>query len=322
MKLKFIASALFLGMIISTNLQAQPVKKHGNLSVKGTQLTDEHGNATVLNGVSYGWHNWWPRFYNQESVKWLANDWKCSVVRAAMGVEPKGAYIDNPVESKEKIEAVIEGAIKNDIYVLIDWHSHHIKLAEAKAFFTEMATKYGKNPNIIYELYNEPVNDSWAQIKDYSIELIKTIRAIDPDNVILVGNPHWDQDLNLVADDPIKGFSNIMYTCHFYAATHDKSLRDRCDYALKKGIPIFISESAGMQASGDGAIDYPKWQQWIDWCATNKISLISWSIADKNESCSMLKTSASSEGKWKAEDMNESGIKTRELLRKQAETDK
>jgi len=322
MKLKFIASALFLGMIISTNLQAQPVKKHGNLSVKGTQLTDEHGNATALNGVSYGWHNWWPRFYNQESVKWLANDWKCSVVRAAMGVEPKGAYIDNPVESKEKIEAVIEGAIKNDIYVLIDWHSHHIKLAEAKAFFTEMATKYGKNPNIIYELYNEPVNDSWAQVKDYSIELIKTIRAIDPDNVILVGNPHWDQDLNLVADDPIKGFSNIMYTCHFYAATHDKSLRDRCDYALKKGIPIFISESAGMQASGDGAIDYPKWQQWIDWCATNKISLISWSIADKNESCSMLKTSASSEGKWKAEDMNESGIKTRELLRKQAETDK
>jgi len=322
MKLKFIASALFLGMIISTNLQAQPVKKHGNLSVKGTQLTDEHGNATVLNGVSYGWHNWWPRFYNQESVKWLANDWKCSVVRAAMGVEPKGAYIDNPVESKEKIEAAIEGAIKNDIYVLIDWHSHHIKLAEAKAFFTEMATKYGKNPNIIYELYNEPVNDSWAQVKDYSIELIKTIRAIDPDNVILVGNPHWDQDLNLVADDPIKGFSNIMYTCHFYAATHDKSLRDRCDYALKKGIPIFISESAGMQASGDGAIDYPKWQQWIDWCATNKISLISWSIADKNESCSMLKTSASSEGKWKAEDMNESGIKTRELLRKQAETDK
>jgi endoglucanase len=239
-----------------------------------------------------------------------------------MGVEPKGAYIDNPVESKEKIEAAIEGAIKNDIYVLIDWHSHHIKLAEAKAFFTEMATKYGKNPNIIYELYNEPVNDSWAQVKDYSIELIKTIRAIDPDNVILVGNPHWDQDLNLVADDPIKGFSNIMYTCHFYAATHDKSLRDRCDYALKKGIPIFISESAGMQASGDGAIDYPKWQQWIDWCATNKISLISWSIADKNESCSMLKTSASSEGKWKAEDMNESGIKTRELLRKQAETDK
>ncbi len=313
---------LLITALFSMNLMAQPVKKHGNLSVKGTQLIDQNGKITVLNGVSYGWHNWWPRFYNKESVKWLATDWKCSVVRAAMGVEPKGGYIDSPQSSKEKIEAVIQGAIASDIYVLIDWHSHSIKLPEAKAFFAEMATKYGKNPHIIYELFNEPVKDSWQQVKEYSVELIKTIRAIDPDNIILVGSPHWDQDINLVADDPIQGFSNIMYTCHFYAATHGQSLRDRCDYALKKGIPIFISESAGMEASGNGPINYSEWQKWIDWCSANNISLISWSISDKNETCAMVKPSASSLGNWKDEDMKESGIKTRELLRKQAEKDK
>ncbi|HET6557652.1 MAG TPA: cellulase family glycosylhydrolase, partial [Prolixibacteraceae bacterium] len=112
---------------------------------------------------------------------------------------------------------------------------------------------------------------------------------------------------------------NIMYTCHFYAGTHGKFLRDRCDYAIKKGIPIFISESAGMEASGNGPINFTEWQNWIDWCATNKVSLISWSIADKNETCSMMKTSASAEGNWKEEDLKESGIRTRELLRKQAE---
>ena len=321
MKLKLIAS-LFLGILISINLQAQPVKKHGNLSVKGTQLTDDHGNATILNGVSYGWHNWWPRFYNKESVKWLATDWKCSVVRAAMGIDPKSGYIDKPEWSKEKMEAVIQGAIESDVYVLIDWHSHTLKLDQAKVFFAEMAQKYGKNPHVIYELYNEPVKDSWQQVKEYSIELIKTIRAIDPDNVILVGSPHWDQDIHLVADDPISGYGNIMYTCHFYAGTHGKFLRDRCEYAIKKGCPIFISESAGMEASGNGPINYAEWQNWIDWCESNKISLISWSIADKNETCSMLKTTASSEGNWKDEDLKESGIKTRELLRKQAEKDK
>ena len=315
MKLKLIASALFLGLI-SLNLQAQPVKKHGHLSVKGIQLTDEHGQATVLNGVSYGWHNWWPRFYNKESVKWLAEDWRCSAVRAAMGIDPDKGYIDQPDWSKEKVEAVIQGAIENDIYVLIDWHSHSIKLEEAKVFFAEMAHKYGKNPHVIYELFNEPVKDSWPLVKAYSIELIKTIRAIDPDNIILVGNPHWDQDIHLVADDPIEGFSNLMYTCHFYAGTHGKFLRDRCDYALQKGIPIFISESAGMEASGNGPTNYTEWQNWIDWCETNKISLITWSIADKNETCSMLKPSASSKGNWKEEDLKESGIKTRELLRK------
>lgn len=313
---------LLITALFSMNLMAQPVKKHGNLSVKGTQLIDQNGKITVLNGVSYGWHNWWPRFYNKESVKWLATDWKCSVVRAAMGVEPKGGYIDSPQSSKEKIEAVIQGAIASDIYVLIDWHSHSIKLPEAKAFFAEMATKYGKNPHIIYELFNEPVKDSWQQVKEYSVELIKTIRAIDPDNIILVGSPHWDQDINLVADDPIQGFSNIMYTCHFYAATHGQSLRDRCDYAIKKGIPIFISESAGMEASGNGPINYSEWQKWIDWCSVNNISLISWSISDKDETCAMVKPSASSLGNWKDEDMKESGIKTRELLRKQAEKDK
>ena len=66
---------------------AQPVKKHGKLHVIGTQLTDEHGNAVVLRGMSYGWHNLWPRFYNQQSVAWLHKDWGCTVVRAAMGVE-------------------------------------------------------------------------------------------------------------------------------------------------------------------------------------------------------------------------------------------
>ena len=319
MKLKLLISSFFLCFLISQSVQAQPVIKHGKLSVKGTKLMDEHGQVTVLNGVSFGWHNWWPRFYNKEAVKWLADDWKCSVIRAAMGVDPKNGYLDKPDWSKEKMEAVIQGAIDNNIYVLIDWHSHTLKLDQAKIFFAEMATKYGKYPNVIYELYNEPVKDSWQQVKDYSIELIKTIRAIDPDNVILVGNPHWDQDLHLVADDPIQGFSNIMYTCHFYAATHGKSLRDRCDYALKKGIPIFISESAGMEASGQGPIDYPAWQQWIDWCAANDISLVNWSVADKNETCSMLKTSASAEGNWKEEDLKESGIKTRELLRKQAD---
>lgn len=319
MKIKHFAFALFWGIILSGNLLAQPVKEHGNLSVKGTKMIDQHGKVTVLNGISYGWHNWWPRFYNKESVKWLANDWKCSVVRAAMGVEPNNGYLDKADWSKEKIETVIQGAIENDIYVIIDWHSHSIKLDAAKAFFAEMATKYGKNPHVIYELYNEPVKDTWQQVKDYSVELIKTIRAIDPDNIILVGSPHWDQDIHLAADEPIEGFENIMYTCHFYAGTHGKFLRDRCDYAMKKGLAVFISESAGMEASGNGPINYTEWQKWIDWCEKNDISLVSWSIADKNETCSMLKTSASSEGNWKEEDMKESGIKTRELLRKQAE---
>jgi len=120
---------------------SQPVREHGQLTVKGTRIVDVNGNELMLQGVSYGWHNWWPRFYNKESVEWLAEDWKCMVVRAAMGVEPEKGYLHSPEWSREKIEAVIHGAIENDIYVIIDWHSHSIHTDAAKGFFAEIAKK-------------------------------------------------------------------------------------------------------------------------------------------------------------------------------------
>ena len=307
---------LFSSVIISLVAITQPVKEHGRLKVEGAQLENEKGKPVVLRGVSFGWHNWWPRFYNTDAVQWLKKDWGCTIVRAAMGVEPDGAYIQQPSWSKEKVKTVVDAAIKEGIYVIIDWHSHNIRLNEAKGFFTEMAKTYGKYPNVIYEIFNEPERQSWADVKAYSIELIKTIRAIDPDNIILVGSPHWDQDIHIVADDPIKGYSNLMYTFHYYAATHKQELRDRGSYAVSKGLPIFISESAGMEATGDGPLNEDEWQKWIDWAETNKISWITWSVSDKKETCSMLLPSASSEGNWKEQDLNVSGIKTRSLVRK------
>ena len=301
---------------------AQSASLHGQLHVDGIQLKDKNNKPVILHGMSFGWHNWWPRFYNTGVVEWLHKDWKCSVVRAAMGVEPANGYIDKPQASMEKIKAVADAAIKEGIYVIIDWHSHNIRLTEAKQFFTEMAQAYGKYPNVIYEIFNEPDYETWKEVKDYSIEIIKTIRPIDTDNIILVGNPHWDQDINLVADDPINGFNNIMYTVHFYAATHKQSLRDRCEYALNKAIPIFISESAGMEASGNGGIDSTEWNRWVEWAESKKISWLSWSVSDKDETCSVLFPSANSNGGWKEKDLKESGIKTRELIRKYAASDK
>ena len=307
---------LSLILLIGYSSFSQPVKKHGDLKVDGIQLKDSKGNAVVLRGMSFGWHNWWPRFYTPGAVEWMHKDWGINVVRAAMGIEPDGGYLKRTEWSKQTIKNVVDAAIKENIYVIIDWHSHNINLKEAKEFFAEMATTYGKNPHVIYEIFNEPDEESWQAVKEYSIEVIKTIRAIDPDNIILVGSPHWSQDVHLAADDPIKGFSNLMYTMHFYAATHKQWLRDRCDYALKKGLPIFISESAGMESSGDGPLNLEEWNKWIAWAEQNKISWITWSVSDKNETCSVLLPTAGADGKWKESDLKESGIKTKEMLKK------
>lgn len=316
MYLKFKITAFLLVLSCSIT-NAQFVKTHGQLSLKGTQLVDKNQTPIVLRGVSFGWHSMWPRFYNEKAVAWLKKDFNCTIVRAAMGIEiGEHSYNKETQFSKDKIESVIKGAIKSDIYVIVDWHSHNINLNEAVAYFDEISKKFGKYPNVIYEVFNEPDYETWPEVKAYSEKVIKAIRANDPDNIILVGCPKWDQDVNLPAADPIQGYDNLMYTMHFYAATHQKELRDRTDEAIKSGLPIFISESAGMEATGDGPLNLKAWQEYIDWMETKKLSWITWSISDKEETCSMLKKSASSEGNWKEKDLNESGLLVRKYLQK------
>ena len=288
------------------------VSQHGFLSVKGTALVDQQGKEVILRGVSFGWHNWWPRFYNENTVTWLKEDWKCDVVRAAIGAEPDGAYISNPTLALNCLYAVVDAAIKNDMYVIIDWHAHGIKQKEAQQFFQVVAEKYKDYPNIIYEIFNEPVRDSWSAVKAYSEAVIETIRSIDKKNIILVGSPHWSQDVDIAAADPITGYDNLMYTLHFYAATHGKSYRDKADRALEKGLPILVSECAAMEATGDGQFNMKEWQTWLQWMNEHNISWLAWSISDKDETCSMIKNTSSPVSGWTDSDLKEWGKIVRE----------
>ena len=319
MKKTFILLCASLLMIACNNPQ-QPTAKEPEkvpaLCVKGTQLMNELGDTVVLKGVSYGWHVLWPRFYNAQSAEHLIKDWGAQVLRASIGVGINDlSVLNRPEYGFECATKVVDAAIENGAYVIVDWHSHSIETEPAKAFFTKLATRYRGVPNVIYEIFNEPVYDTWEDVKAYSIEVIKAIRAIEPDAVILVGCPHWDQDIHLAADAPIEGFDNLMYTLHFYANTHGQWLRDRGDYALSKGLPLFVSECAGMEASGDGPLSPEEWANWTAWMDARNISWAAWSLSDKHETCSMLLPSVSSEGPWEENDIKEWGKMVRESLK-------
>ena len=304
--MKLIFSLFFLTTMFFTS-NSQIVKLHGKLKVKGTALVDAKGNDVVLHGMSFGWHNWWARFYNAGAVHELTTKWDCTVIRAAMGVEPDSGYLKNPERSLTLMKNVIEACIKEDVYVIIDWHDHNIHQKEAVEFFSMMSKRYGKYSHVLYEIYNEPDRETWPEVKAYSVAVIKAIRENDPDNIILVGSPHWSQDVHVAAADPIQGFDNLMYTMHFYAGTHKKWLRDRTDEAIKKGLPVFISECAGMEATGDGPLDNKEWEAFVRWMDEKKLSWIGWSVSDKKETCSVLERSAPSNGNWTEADIKEWG---------------
>ena len=116
----------------------------------------------------------------------------------------------------------------------------------------------------MYEICNEPNGQtSWADIKKYAKEVISVIRSKDEDGVILVGTPNWSQYVDQAAQDPITEYSNIMYTLHFYAATHKESLRKTMTEAVNAGLPIFVSEFGICDASGNGVVDLEQARQWI-----------------------------------------------------------
>lgn len=306
---------LIINALLVLGLHAQVVKQNGQLKVIGTQLVNSKDKPIALHGMSFGWSCFHPRFYTAGTVHELVKEWNSTVIRASLGVEPPKGYKQDSATQMQLIKTIIDAAIKEDVYVIVDWHSHNINLEESKIFFRNIATAYHQYPNIIYEIFNEPDNETWPEVKKYSEEIIKTIRSIDKKNIILIGSPRWDQEVQLPAADPIKGFDNLMYTMHFYAGTHKQWLRDRTNEAIKNGLPIFVSECAGMQATGDGPIDHEEWKKFKDWMDEKKISWLAWSVSDKAETCSVLNPSADSNGNWKNADIKEWGQITRTALK-------
>ncbi|MFC1583982.1 glycoside hydrolase family 5 protein [Fibrobacterota bacterium] len=314
------AILLLTGFTLRNMAEAQtPVELHGRLRVEGNKILDEQGDTVQLRGMSFFWSQWMGKYYHKKTVNWLADDWKVTVVRAALGVKHTGSqsgYLYDGSE-KKKVTAVVEAALKKGIYVIIDWHDHfaYKNLKESRQFFEEMARRYGEYPNIIYEIYNEPERVSWSEtVKPYARSVVKAIRGIDPDNLIIIGTPYWCQHVDESARNPLKG-QNLAYALHFYAASHGADIREKARYALEQGIPLFVSEFGTCLASGDGFLDSLETEAWFGFMDEHKLSWCNWSIADKPETASALVPGARYSGGWKQKDLTRSGRIIRHKLR-------
>jgi endoglucanase len=259
-----------------------------------------------------------PQYWNADVVQWLSDDWRVSVVRAAVGVEQDG-YLDNPVEEMRKLEAVIQGCISAGVYVIVDWHDYHARnhVEEAKAFFGQVAKKWGHHPNVLFEPYNEPQQASWRRdLKPYFEEVIAEIRK-HSDNLVICGTRSWDEQVSLAASAPVSA-TNIAYTIHFYAASMGQLLRDEVAKALKRGVPVFVTEWGTCEYTGDGMLNLTETKAWLDFLKDNHVSDVNWAISDKDESCSALLPGASSRGHWSDQDLTASGKYVRASLRASA----
>jgi len=327
MKLKYCfiqLSMTFLFVLATgTGIQAQqtPVKKHGQLKVSEGRMVDRQGQPPQLRGISLSWSVWGGRkYYNPEVVRWLVSDFKSNLLRVSMAIEPDGGYLKDPAGQEGLITAVVDEAVRQGIYVLIDWHDHHanVNADKAKAFFDKMSKRYAGVPNVIYEIWNEPERVEWKTVKDYALEVIPVIRKNDPDNIIVVASPHWDQDVDIAAKDPVSGFENIVYSFHFYASDpgHQERLMNKANEALGLKLPLFVTEWGVGESNGDGVFDREKTARWFNWMESNKLSSANWNVTDKKETTALLLPGASAKGRWPLERLSPAGLYIREQLKK------
>ena len=296
----------------------------GQLQVTGGRLCSQSGEPVMLRGVSSYELTSWESFLNDDTFRELAEDDGVNLVRLAMYTYGVGivGYCSggNQERCKEAIDKGVQLAADHDMYVIIDWHilsdgDPNTYADEAEIFFAEMAEKYRDCNHVLYEICNEPNGVDWASVSAYAQRIIPVIREKDPDSVIIVGNPDWSKDLYSVAADPLE-FDNILYTLHFYSATHGENFRKMTKELSQRDLPIFVSEFGVTASSGGLPRDLESADTWIELLESENISYCMWNFSKVNEACAAIRWTVLKYSGFAEEDYSETGLWLLETLKK------
>ncbi|MFC6565163.1 cellulase family glycosylhydrolase [Actinoplanes utahensis] len=302
-----------------------PVAVNGQLKVCGTKLCNESGKVVQLKGMSTHGLQWFPNCYNDASLDVLANEWNADLFRIAMYVQEQG-YETNPAAFTARVNSLVDEASERGMYAMIDFHILNpgdpaYNLERAKTFFREVSARNAAKKNVIYEIANEPNGVSWAQIKAYAEQVIPVIRANDPDAVVIVGTRGWSSlgvsegsNSSEIVNNPVNA-SNVMYTFHYYAASHKDNYRAEVERAAAS-LPLFVTEFGTVTYTGDGAVDTASSNAWFNLLDRLQIGYANWTFSDANEGSAALKPGTCNAGTFSGTgSLTESGALLRNRLR-------
>jgi len=303
---RFIIFFLAISSFSFTSFAQTPVAKNGQVYVKGTKMYNASGKVTQLKGLSSHGIQWYDNCYTKASLQSLRDDWKTDLFRITVYVNEDG-YNTDTAKFIKRIDQILGWCEELGMYAMVDWHvlspgdPLDPTYSKSKAFFSYMAKKHGNKPNIMYEICNEPNPNiekggpSWPRIKSYAEPIIAEIRKYSK-NIIIVGTPQWNQTPGDVVGNEIKA-ENIMYSFHFYAASHS-NLKGNLLSASSK-IPMFVTEwGIGSAEELANVVDTVEAYDWLNIFKRNKITWSCWSYSDKGNTASVLDSGACADKNW------------------------
>ncbi len=229
---------------------------NGRLHVGGSKLLNEYNEEFQMVGVNHATLVGTQRTpipaecHSLKTFKTL-NTWGVNGIRIFIGRNFWDPTSEDYNVAMSALQLAIDNAIASDMYVIINWNPGGYdygapKQDEADYFFNDISSKYGNNPYILYEIWNEAEsNYSWEDIKSFARHIIPVIRANAADAIVLVASPEWDKRLDLVIESPLE-IENIMYTHHTYSGDVQENNIRYLEEAIEANLPIFETEWSGV----------------------------------------------------------------------------
>lgn len=248
------------------------------LHTDGRWFKDETDNLVTLRGISFcGFNNEWgekalPDFSSKiTKVTNGKNGWYPNVLRLPI----KDYHLDtfSLEEVYQTLQAGVDECVAQQIYCIIDWHPVDSEKGadwrspkmqqKTENFWRYMAPRFRNDPNVIFELYNEPgypklvTAENWQNWRDIAKEWVDITREQAPKNIILISSPLWGQIIQFAPEYPFRG-ENLAYVNHTYKGMEESWPRElglEYDWEQVFGkaadrVPMFITEF-GWQADSE-----------------------------------------------------------------------
>jgi hypothetical protein len=272
---KMKVTVIFLLMVLVTGYMAADVPW---LHVDGNKVKDPAGNVVILRGISLidlgAQENYYGDMKVRDVIDLITNKndssgnspgWYPKLLRLVVcPPEYDSPSTYNPGSDdfyNNLLRPTVDYCRQKDVYCIIDLH--YVDPIETNPsyvdqFWSYMAPKFANDSHVLFELFNEPSNDTdsdeadWQTVKPYMQRWTDIVRQYAPDNLILVGTPAWCGILTPTANDPISG-SNICYVVHtYFVHWPHQYFRDEM-INLSAVAPLFMTEWGFSTSNGDAS---------------------------------------------------------------------
>ena len=154
------------------------------LHVEGNKIKDPAGNVVVLRGIDLidlGFLEDWQggaidmidRLTNKSDSQGSSPGWYPKIIRIMITPPDAVSGWPHPFNPDNNdlynlLRTVVDYCKTKDMYAIIDWHyvaNTYEHVASTSEFWAYMAPRFANDSHVIFELFNEPINNSSVRIR-------------------------------------------------------------------------------------------------------------------------------------------------------------